>query len=101
MLQPSVCPSKLFSEKNLPSFLTFPHHSFHRVLINQAQELVLCFLPQPRWLGDAFAALGFGTGDVNSWWSPRIEWVDAGLIWALLTVLSIAQVNQNHGPGPR
>ena len=83
MLQPSVCTNKLCSKKNLPSSLT--HHSFHRVLINQDQEFVLCFVPQPWWLGDAFAALEFGTRDVNSWRSPRIEWVDAGLIWALHT----------------
>lgn len=80
MLQLSVCTNKLSSKKNLPSSLTFPHHSFHRVLINLAQGFVLCFVPQPWWLGDAFTALGFGTRDVNSWRSPRIEWVDAGLI---------------------
>lgn len=65
MLQPSVCTNKLCSKKNLLSFLTFPHHSFHRVLINQAQEFVLCFVPLPWWLRDAFAALGFGTRDIK------------------------------------
>lgn len=54
----SVCPNRLCSKKNLSSFPPTPHPYFHRVIINCAQEFVLCFLPQPRWLGYTLLSWG-------------------------------------------